>query len=243
MSTVEESFREILYQRPRLPLDLGQAILPIDKPIGKSSFGVIRVLRAILGVRKIGHAGTLDPMATGLLICLIGRATKQVNLFMDMPKTYTGVLRLGQTTASYDAETEVLEEREWRHVSEEQIEAARQALTGDIVQFPPMYSAVKVGGKRLYELARKGKEVERKERPVTVTSFELLDRDGPDISFKVHCSKGTYIRTLAHDLGQLLGTGAHLVALRRTAIGDLSVDDAWTLDALRDEVNRGEKDE
>jgi tRNA pseudouridine55 synthase len=210
----------------------------MDKPHGMSSFGVIRRLRRFLGVKKIGHAGTLDPAATGLLICLVGRpATRLQDHFMGLRKTYTGTLRLGQTTASYDAESEVVEERDASAVTDEAIEAARQQFVGEIEQCPPMYSAVKMGGERLYKKARRGETVERPPRPVTIYRFDVEKR-GEELDFVVECSKGTYIRTLAHDLGQALGVGAHLTALRRTAIGPYHVDAAWTLEALAEAVAR-----
>lgn len=207
-------------------------VLPVDKPQGLTSFDVIRRLRRILGIKKIGHAGTLDPMATGLLICLVGGATRQQDSFMGLPKAYTGTLRLGETTPSYDADTEVIERRDPSGVTEEAVRAATEPLTGAIEQVPPMYSAVKIEGQRLYEKARRGMEVERAARPVHVYRFDLDAFRRPDVDFFVACSKGTYVRTLAHDLGQALGVGAHLVALRRTAIGPVTVEQAWTLEAL-----------
>jgi tRNA pseudouridine55 synthase len=220
----------------RPPTDGSAAILLMDKPAGMSSFGVIRRLRTFLGVKKIGHAGTLDPAATGLLICLVGRpATRLQAHFMGLRKTYTGTIRLGQVTGSYDAETEVVEEHDASGVTDADLEDARQAFLGEIEQRPPMYSAVKMGGERLYKKARRGETVERPPRPVTVYRFDV-ERRGDEVNFVVECSKGTYIRTLAHDLGQRLGVGAHLASLRRTAIGPYRVDDAWTLEALADTI-------
>lgn len=224
-----------------LPEAWSRVVLPIDKPGGLSSFDVIRRLRRILPERKIGHAGTLDPMATGLLICLVGRATKLMEQFMGLPKRYEGTLRLGEVTASYDAETEVVARAPWEDVTDEALARAAETLTGEILQRPPMYSAVKVGGERLYRKARRGEEVERPPRQVHVAAFELTERSGADVRFRVDCSKGTYIRTLAHDLGQLVGAGAHLVALRRTAIGPYPVEDAWSLEALRDALGTPER--
>lgn len=221
-----------VYGAPDRPPSLERAALLIDKPKGWSSFDVIRRLRRILGVRKIGHAGTLDPMATGLLICLVGRATKLMETFMGLPKRYEGTLRLGETTPSYDAETEPAVQRAWEHLTDADLEEARQHFLGAITQVPPMYSAVKVGGERLYRKARRGEEIVRPPRTVHVYTFELIGREGPDVSFRMQCSKGTYVRSLAHDFGERLGCGAHLTALRRTAIGPYSVENAWTLDAL-----------
>lgn len=205
----------------------------MDKPKGWSSFDVIRCLRRLLSIRKIGHAGTLDPMATGLLIVLVGRkATKQMQHFMDLPKRYTGTLRLGEVTPSYDAETDVTERKPWACVSQEALAQAAASFTGTITQRPPMYSAVKVKGERLYKKARRGETVDRPPRVVTIEELTWTGRDGADVSFQVKCSKGTYIRSLAHDIGQSLGCGAYLVQLRRTAIGPYEVDRAWTPDAL-----------
>jgi tRNA pseudouridine55 synthase len=228
---------ECVYGYPDLP-PLEEAVLLIDKPKGWSSFDVIRKLRWLLGVKKIGHAGTLDPMATGLLICLIGKATKRMEHFMGMPKVYTGTFRLGQTTASYDAETVVVEQRPWRHITDQELEVVRLQFLGDIQQQPPMYSAVKVGGERLYKMARRGEEIERAPRPVHIYAFTLTDRSGPDVSFAVRCSKGTYIRSLAHDFGQVLGSGAHLTALRRTTIGEYSVDRAWDMEQFQQALHQ-----
>lgn len=217
---------------PKLPASWERVVLPVDKPKGWSSFDVIRRLRRLLRIKKMGHAGTLDPMATGLLIVLIGKATKLQDGYMGQPKSYTGTLRLGATTPSYDAESEVTERRDWQHLTEAQIRTASNGFLGEIEQRPPMYSAIKIGGERLYKKARRGETVERPLRRVTITRFEITEIDGPDVSFVVDCSKGTYIRSLAHDLGQHLGVGAHLTSLRRTAIGDHSVAQAWTLEAL-----------
>lgn len=209
------------------------AVLLVDKPAGLTSFDVIRRLRPALGQKRIGHAGTLDPMATGLLIVLVGReATRQQERFMALPKTYTGTLRLGETTASLDAETPVEQRRDASGISDEDLERVRASFLGEIEQIPPMYSAVKVGGERLYRAARRGEEVERRPRPVTIHRLEWSGRRGPDVDFLVACSKGTYVRTLAHDVGEALGVGAHLVALRRTGIGPFRVEEAWGLEAL-----------
>lgn len=204
----------------------------VDKPKGISSFTVIRQLRRILGVRKIGHAGTLDPMATGLLIVLVGKATKRMEAFMGMDKVYSGVIRLGATTASYDAETPAETQTDASSVSEGELEAARQSFLGRQEQIPPMYSAVKIGGERLYKKARRGEAIERPPRSIEISRFTLGPRDGDDIPFEVACTKGTYVRSLAHDFGARLGVGGYLAALRREAIGPYPVDSAWTLDAL-----------
>ncbi len=221
-----------VYGYPRLPEQWDAAVLLVDKPKGITSFDVIRQLRKLLHVRKIGHAGTLDPIASGLLICLVGRATRWMTHFMSQDKVYEGIMRLGETTPSYDAETEVVARRPWAHLTDEDLERARRQFIGTIMQQVPAYSAVKVGGKRLYEQARAGKEVKRPSRRVQLYALELLGRDGPDVAFRVHCSKGTYIRSLVHDFGQALGCGAHLIELRRTRSGPYCVQQAWTLEAL-----------
>jgi tRNA pseudouridine55 synthase len=207
----------------------------VDKPPGRTSFAVVRKVRWALGVRKVGHAGTLDPMATGLLIVLVGRAaTRQQDRFMGLPKVYTGTLRLGETTTSYDAETPVEVRMEAGHLTDAELDAARLPFLGEIEQRPPIFSAVKVGGERLYRKARRGEQIETPLRRVTITEFLLTARRGPDVDFRVQCSKGTYIRSLAHDFGQALGVGAHLTALRREAIGPFHVDEAFPLDALEE---------
>lgn len=217
-------------------------MLPVDKPKGWTSFDVIRRLRRVLGIRKMGHAGTLDPMATGLLIILVGRATKLMNRFMHLDKKYEGVLRLGEITPSYDAETEVQERRDWSAVTGDDLERARLHFVGAIEQQTPAYSAVKMGGERLYKKARRGEDVKPPPRRVTIDEFELTGQDGQDVSFTVACSKGTYIRSLAHEFGEAVGPGAHLIALRRTAIGSFSVDDAWSISELENAAAALSKD-
>ena len=213
-------------------------VLLVDKPQGITSFDVIRYLRPRLGTQKIGHAGTLDPMATGLLVLLVGRATKAQDALQGQPKAYEGTMRLGETTPSQDADTEVSESRSTDGVSDEAIRAAAAALTGPIEQIPPMYSAVKVDGQRLYKAARRGEEVERQPRPAMIYRYDVDDVRMPDVDVFVACSKGTYVRTLAHDLGEALGCGAHLTRLRRVAAGDFSVDDAWGLSELCDALGK-----
>ena len=220
-----------------LPPDLTSAVLLIDKPKRWSSFDVVRQLRRMLPVRKIGHAGTLDPMATGLLICLVGRATRRMEAFMHLPKTYEGVMQLGAMTPSYDAETPVSRYADWRHLSADDIRRAKQRFVGTIQQQPPMYSAVKVKGERLYKKARRGEFIERRHNTVHVYEFSITGWDGADVAFTVRCSKGTYIRALVHDMGQVLGVGAHLTRLRRTAIGEYHVRDAWAVHVLADALD------
>jgi tRNA pseudouridine55 synthase len=184
----------------------------------------------------MGHAGTLDPMATGLLIVLVRHATKLQDRFLNLEKEYEGVFRLGEVTASFDAETEVVERNDWTVASDADLDRARSRFVGPIVQQTPVYSAVKVGGERLYKKARRGEDVVTPKRSVTIEEFILTGRQGADISFKVRCSKGTYIRSLAHEFGDALGVGAHLIALRRTAIGTLSVNDAWQISDIESAV-------
>jgi len=223
---------------PDLPEDAvwQNAMVLIDKPQDWTSFDLCGKLRSALKIKKVGHAGTLDPMATGLVIVCVGKGTKHVESFMAQEKEYTGTIRLGEATASYDAESDVAERKPWEHVSDEQLGVARDSFLGDIQQMPPMFSAIKIKGKKLYELARKGVEVERKPRAVTVSVFDLeRDQGNPQhLNFRVVCSKGTYIRALAHDLGQAAGTAAHLTALRRERIGDYSVNGAWDIVELAD---------
>ncbi len=213
--------------------DIPGSALLIDKPEGWTSYDVIRRLKRYFPKSvKIGHAGTLDPLATGLLILLFGKATKAQQTFLALPKVYHGTMRLGETTPSMDAETEVTEHRDTAMVTPLQIASVCAAHTGTIKQIPPMYSAVKVGGERLYKKARRGESVLRKPNTVTVSAFDVLDVDGPDVQFRVRCGKGTYIRVLAHDVGQSLGVGAHLTRLRRTAIGAFRLQEAWGMQQL-----------
>lgn len=224
---------ELAYGYPDLPSSFEKAVLLVDKAIDRTSFDVVEDVRELTG-QKVGHAGTLDPKATGLLIMLIGRATKLMESFMELPKAYEGRLRLGEITPSYDTETDVVERKDASHITDAMIEEARTEFLGTITQLPPMHSAVKVGGEPLYKKARRGESTDRPPRQVTIKDFEITERDGPDVSFAVTCSKGTYIRTLAYDLGQELEVGAHLIGLRRTAIGPYQVGDAWTVSQLED---------
>lgn len=223
----------VLTASDEITVPLPAAAVLVDKPPGMTSFGVVKKVRWAVGVKKVGHAGTLDPMATGLLVLLVGReATRQQDRFMGLPKVYSGTLRLGQTTSSYDADAPVDTEADASHVTDTDLDEARLAFVGEIEQVPPMVSAIKRGGERLYKKARRGETIEIEPRPVTVTAFDLTARRGDDVDFRVACSKGTYVRSLAHDLGQALGVGAHLTALRREAIGPFRVDEAFALDAL-----------
>lgn len=207
-------------------------VLLIDKPSGWTSFDVVAKLRSITRCKKIGHAGTLDPLATGLLICCTGHKTKGIAAIQDAPKEYEATMKLGATTVTYDAEAPEEHVVDASHISQAQLLAAMQQFTGTITQTPPAYSAIKVGGQRSYDLARKGQAVELKARTVQITAFDLLDYQAPLAQLRIACSKGTYIRSLVHDLGQVLGVGAYLAGLRRTRIGHYSLDDALTLERL-----------
>lgn len=220
-------------QRPRVPRRLLDGVLLLDKPIGLSSNDALIRAKRLYLAKKAGHTGTLDPLASGLLPLCFGEATKFSQDLLEADKTYEATMRLGIRTTTGDAEGEAIETREVR-ADRAAIEAVLPRFLGEIVQVPPMYSALKRYGKPLYEYARAGQTVEREGRQVTIHLLELLDCALPDVSFRVTCSKGTYVRTLAEDIGEALGCGAHLVALRRTGVGALTLEHAVTLDALSD---------
>ena len=207
-------------------------VLLVDKPRDHTSHDVIARLRGKLRMRKIGHAGTLDPMATGLLVILVGKATKLSQYLVSVDKEYEGSIELGKTTNTQDAEGEVLETRPVPPLTEQDLLAAIQGFLGDQYQTPPMFSAVKIGGVPLYKLARKGEEVVREPRFIRVMSWEITRFGLPRFEFRLRCSKGTYVRTLAHELGAKLGCGAFLASLRRTASGSLKASQALTLDQI-----------
>ena len=206
-------------------------IVIVDKPAGWTSQDVTARLRRVFGTRRIGHGGTLDPMATGVLPVFVGRATRGVEFFEHADKTYEAVLRLGTVTDTQDSTGTVLEKRPVT-VTEAEFRDILPKFTGEIAQIPPMYSAIKVDGKKLYELARAGKEIERKPREITVFSLDLLEFTGETAKIRVHCSKGTYIRTLCHDIGAALGCGGCMETLRRTAAGEYTLADSVELDTL-----------
>ena len=207
-------------------------ILLIDKPLHWTSFQAVNKLRweirRAFNIKKIkvGHAGTLDRLATGLLIICTGKMTKQINTFQGQDKAYTGTIIIGATTPSYDLETEIDKTYPTDHITETLIHNTAKTFIGDIVQYPPIFSAVKKDGKRLYEYARAGESVEIKPREIRISEFEITKINGQELDFRVVCSKGTYIRSLAHDFGRALNSGAHLSVLRRTKIGDFDVKDA-----------------
>ena len=209
----------------------GQVYL-VDKPLEWTSFDVVKKLKYGLKVKKIGHAGTLDPLATGLLILCSGKKTKEINTFMDLEKEYTGTFVLGKTSPSFDLETEVIEVSDISHLTEEEIHRATKVFMGEIEQIPPQYSAIKVQGKRAYESARKGENIELKSRKVHIYTFEISKINLPEVHFKVVCSKGTYIRSLARDFGKQLKTGAYLSALRRERIGEFHVNKAKLIEEI-----------
>ena len=221
----------------------GQLLL-IDKPLEWTSFQVVNKLRwhirKTFDIKKIkvGHAGTLDPLATGLLIICTGKKTKQIEQYQAQVKTYTGTFVLGSTTPSYDLETDVDATFSTAHITEDLIHQTTAQFTGNIEQFPPLFSALKKDGKRLYEFARAGKEVSISTRNISVDFFKITAIRGLEVDFEIQCSKGTYIRSLAHDFGKALNSGAHLSALRRTKIGAFSVDNAMSVDAFMDSLKK-----
>lgn len=214
-------------------------ILLFDKPLNWTSFQLVNkarwLIRKSCNIKKIkvGHAGTLDPLATGLLVICTGKFTKRIEQFQGQEKEYTGTFTLGATTPSYDMETEVDETFPVDHISENNITNVTFDFIGEIEQVPPVFSALKKDGKRLYEYARNGEDVEVKSRKVTITEFEITEIKFPEVDFRVVCSKGTYIRSLANDFGKALGSGAYLSALRRTRIGDFKVEDSMDLEAFQ----------
>jgi tRNA pseudouridine55 synthase len=215
----------------------GQVLL-INKPYEWTSFDIIRKLRYILKIKKIGHAGTLDPLATGLLIVCTGKFTKRINDFMAQEKEYTGTITLGAVTPTFDLESEPVNNKDVSAITPDQIHAATAAFTGHILQVPPMHSAIKKDGKRVYELARRGETIELEPRKLFIKSFEITRIDMPVCSFKVVCSTGTYIRSLANDFGAALGCGGYLSSLCRTAIGGFRLEDALTMDQLEERIQQ-----
>ncbi len=209
-----------------------EGVLLVDKPRGLTSHDVVYHLRRKLQIKKIGHAGTLDPMATGLLVMLIGKATRISQYLISVDKVYEAEATLGVVTDSQDAEGEVMETRPVPELTEAQVRETMKGFLGDQYQMPPMHSAIKIGGVPLYKLARKGEEVVREPRFIRIASLELTSFALPKITFTLHCTKGTYVRTIAHDLGQKLGCGAHLSALRRTGSGKFSISQCLPLEEI-----------
>ena len=219
----------------------GQIIL-IDKPLQWTSFQIVNKLRWLIRKNfnikkiKVGHAGTLDPLATGLLVICTGKFTKRIEEFQGQVKEYTGTLKLGETTPSYDLETEVDQTFSIAHVSEEMIQNATDRFIGEIEQYPPVFSALKKDGKRLYEYAREGESIEISARKIIIKEFEITKIKLPEVDFRVVCGKGTYIRSLAHDFGKALGSGAHLTVLRRTKTGSFLIENATTVAAFENQL-------
>lgn len=217
-------------------------LILVDKPIDWTSFDVVKKIRGAisrrLGVKKVkvGHAGTLDPLATGLVLVGIQRGTKWLHELQGLDKVYSGQFKIGATTATYDAEMGEENQCDTGHISLDHVMAASKDFIGEIDQVPPLYSAVKVEGQRAYKAARRGKTVELKARPIRIDEFVITHEEGPYYKFVVHCSKGTYIRSLIHDLGQALGVGAYLTGLRRTRIGNYELESGWKLTDLIDAI-------
>jgi tRNA pseudouridine55 synthase len=206
----------------------GEIIL-IDKPTGPTSFQIVNKIRKVIDVKKVGHSGTLDPKASGLMIICTGKKTKVMDSFINLNKTYTGVIRLGLTSTSMDTETECIEVSIPENLDEKRILVTRDSFLGETEQTPPMYSAVKINGKKLYNLARKGRSIEREPRKIYIERFDIDRINLPDVHFTITCSKGTFIRVIADDFGKKLNTGAILAELRRTSIGNFHVEDAFTM--------------
>lgn len=220
-------------------------IIGIDKPLGWTSFDAVKRLRGAIQRRlrvkkfKVGHAGTLDPLATGVLIVCTGRATRRIEALQNGTKEYVAEITLGATTPSFDLETEVDATYPWEHITEEKIREILPRFTGRVMQVPPVFSAVKVDGKRAYNLARKGKDIELAAKSLEIKEIEILGYDAPRLTLRIVCSKGTYIRALARDIGEALGSGGHLTALRRTRVGDITIDDCLTVDKAVDIISNG----
>ena len=224
-----------MQEEPINPFAEGKVLL-IDKPLDWTSFDAVRKIRNLVRIKKVGHAGTLDPLASGLLIICTGKFTKRINEYMAREKEYTGTIILGAVTPTYDLESEPANQMDTSHLTPEIIRNATQAFTGEIMQVPPIHSAIKIGGKRVYELARKGKDVKLEPRPVTISAFEITAVEMPVVSFRVVCSTGTYIRSLANDFGAHLGCGGYLGSLRRTRIGEFRVTDALSMTAAEEMI-------
>lgn len=215
----------------------GQVIL-INKPLHWTSFDVVRKIRNLVKIKKVGHAGTLDPLATGLLIVCTGKFTKKINEYMAREKEYTGTITVGSITPTYDLESEPENFKNYYHLTKEQITDAAHRFTGNTLQTPPIHSAIKQNGKRVYELARKGIDVKLEPRNILISAFDVIDVNLPVITFRVVCSTGTYIRSLANDVGMALGTGGYLSSLCRTRIGEFMVQDALTITQFEEKVNQ-----
>ena len=230
-----ESFR--ITDDTRARFEDGQVLL-LDKPLHWTSFDVVRKIRNLLRIKKVGHAGTLDPLATGLLILCTGKYTKRINEYMAAEKEYIADITLGATTPTYDLESTPTDVKDFQSVTINQIHSTLATFTGEIEQVPPIYSAIKKNGVAAYELARRGDDVELKSRKITIQSIEIMACSLPVLTLKIACSTGTYIRSLAHDIGQQLGCGAYLSALRRTRIGEMNVEDGITPETFMNQLKK-----
>lgn len=229
--TLGETFREL---KLSFDFELGE-ILNINKPVGWTSFDVVKKIRGQLNIKKVGHAGTLDPFATGVLLICTGRATKKVEDLMNLKKEYIARIEFGKTTDSYDLTGTIVSERSADNLELENIKQVIKQFHGEIYQTPPMYSAVKVNGERLYKLARRGEVVERKPRKIRIYQTDVIDFRNPFLKLRIVCSRGTYIRALANDMGEILGCGGYLTSLTRTRVGDYKLEDSFEIkDLIRD---------
>jgi tRNA pseudouridine55 synthase len=224
-----------MQEAPRNIFEEGQVLL-INKPLEWTSFDVVRKIRSAIKIKKVGHAGTLDPLATGMLILCTGKFTKRINEYMAQEKEYTGTITLGATTPTYDLESEPQDLKDYSAVTPEQLQTIAQQFTGDIMQVPPMHSAIKKDGKRVYELARQGLTIELEPRKITIKEFEITAIEMPVVHFRVVCTTGTYIRSLANDVGKVAGCGAYLSSLCRTRIGGFTLDKSMTIEQALDYV-------
>jgi tRNA pseudouridine55 synthase len=222
-------------QAPKNIFEEGQVLL-INKPLEWTSFDVVRKIRSAIKIKKVGHAGTLDPLATGMLILCTGKFTKRINEYMAQEKEYTGTFTLGATTPTYDLESEPQDFKDYSSVTPEQLQAIAQQFTGDIMQVPPMHSAIKKDGKRVYELARQGITIELEPRKITIKEFEFTSIELPVLHFRVVCTTGTYIRSLANDVGRAAGCGAYLSKLCRTRIGAFTLDKSMTMEEALERI-------
>ncbi len=220
----------------------GQVLL-VNKPLHWTSFDVVRKIRNLVKIKKVGHAGTLDPLATGLLIVCTGKFTKRINEYMAQEKEYTGTITLGAITPTYDLESEPQDFKPFEHITKADVDEAVLKFIGDIQQLPPAHSAIKVDGKRLYELARQGKEVKLEPRNIRITEFEITDISMPILQFRVVCSTGTYIRSLAHDMGKALECGGYLSSLCRTRIGAFKVSQSMNMEDIEEDIKLKVKSE
>ena len=230
---------EAQFELPDIDINPEGDVLLVDKPYRCTSFDVVGKVRQYVKRKyqqkvKVGHAGTLDPLASGLLIICVGKFTKQIDNYQAQEKEYTGTIRLGATTPSFDLEKPIDAEYPYEHVTAEMVEEVRQKFLGDIEQVPPQFSAIRMGGRRAYEMAREGEEAPIQPRQISIPTFEITRFELPDIDFRIVCSKGTYIRSLARDIGEALGSGAHLTALRRTRVGEIKVEDCWTIEKFEE---------